>query len=258
MNKKIICAILMGVALIGLSGCKKSESENQNPVGYQLNMPSDNEEVAIIKTTKGEFKMRFFDSEAPKAVENFKSLAKKGYYNGVIFHRVIKDFMAQTGDPTGTGTGGESTWGKDFEDEFSDKLFNITGAVAMANRGPNTNGSQFFINYQDPEKFSGWEQYEQAYKIYKKSPRSFGNNLSGIIDMSKVNEETKKLYTEHGGNPHLDGYCNMGHRGHTVFAQVFDGLDVIKDISLSETDQNDKPTQKIKIEEISFENYSTN
>ncbi len=102
--------------------------------------------TATIETTDGTFVVTLFCDAAPKTCENFISLAEKGYYNGVIFHRVIKGFMIQGGDPTGTGTGGQSIWGKSFEDEFSPKLrFDRPGLLAMANRGPATNGSQFFI-----------------------------------------------------------------------------------------------------------------
>ena len=100
---------------------------------------------AIIKTSMGEIEIQLFPTQAPKTVKNFVELAKKGYYNNVTFHRVIPDFMVQTGDPTATGAGGESIYGHPFEDEFSKELFNIKGAVSMANAGPNTNGSQFFI-----------------------------------------------------------------------------------------------------------------
>ncbi|MEF3191601.1 MAG: peptidylprolyl isomerase [Campylobacterales bacterium] len=101
---------------------------------------------AIIQTTAGTIEIELRPDIAPKASENFVKLAQKGYYNGIIFHRVIKNFMIQTGDPTGTGAGGTSIWGKPFEDEFSPKaLFDKPGIVAMANRGPATNGSQFFI-----------------------------------------------------------------------------------------------------------------
>ena len=101
---------------------------------------------ANIKTSMGDIRIELFPDEAPKTVENFVELAKKGYYNGVIFHRVIENFMIQGGDPTGTGRGGESVWGGKFKDEFSPKLtFDKAGLLAMANAGPGTNGSQFFI-----------------------------------------------------------------------------------------------------------------
>ena len=104
----------------------------------------DGETIAVIKTNKGDIKVRFFPEEAPKAVENFISLAESGYYDGVIFHRVINDFMIQGGDPDGDGTGGESAFGGKFEDEFSSKLYHFRGALSMANSGADTNGSQFF------------------------------------------------------------------------------------------------------------------
>ena len=101
---------------------------------------------AIIKTNRGNIKVKLFEDIAPKTCENFEKLAQKGYYDGVIFHRVIRDFMIQGGDPTGTGCGGESIWGKPFEDECDPNVrFDRKGLLAMANAGPNTNGSQFFI-----------------------------------------------------------------------------------------------------------------
>ena len=102
--------------------------------------------VVVFETTQGNVEIKLFSKEAPKTVENFTGLVKKGYYNGLIFHRVIKNFMVQGGDPTGTGRGGESLWGGKFEDEFSPSLqFDHKGILAMANAGPDTNGSQFFI-----------------------------------------------------------------------------------------------------------------
>jgi cyclophilin family peptidyl-prolyl cis-trans isomerase len=102
--------------------------------------------IAIIKTNVGNIELELFAKETPKTVENFVTLAKKGYYKGIIFHRVIKNFMIQGGDPTGTGTGGESAWGGKFEDEIVPSLkFEKEGILAMANAGPGTNGSQFFI-----------------------------------------------------------------------------------------------------------------
>jgi len=102
--------------------------------------------IAVVKTTMGEIEIELFDKLAPKTVNNFVGLANKGYYNGVIFHRVIANFMIQGGDPTGTGRGGESFYGKKFEDEIVSTLrHDSPGVLSMANSGPNTNGSQFFI-----------------------------------------------------------------------------------------------------------------
>ncbi|MBI3602671.1 MAG: peptidylprolyl isomerase [Candidatus Omnitrophica bacterium] len=106
----------------------------------------EKESVVVLETNQGNIELKLFSDIAPKTCENFIGLVKKGYYNGIIFHRVIKSFMIQGGDPTGTGTGGESIWGGSFEDEFSPRVgFDRKGLLAMANAGPNTNGSQFFI-----------------------------------------------------------------------------------------------------------------
>lgn len=110
--------------------------------------------TATIQTNKGTIKFELLDSDSPKTAENFALLAGRGYYDGVIFHRVIKGFMIQGGDPTGTGSGGESAWGGRFKDEIdrSSPVYQRgykRGTVAMANAGPNTNGSQFFIMHAD-------------------------------------------------------------------------------------------------------------
>ncbi len=254
----------MGAILLTCTGCGNNQNNNSQPaakVGFQLEAPADGEEIAVVKTNKGSFKIRFFPEQAPKAVENFKSLSKDGYYDNSIFHRVIKDFMIQGGDPTGTGMGGESKWGKDFEDEFSESLFNITGAVSMANKGPNTNGSQFFINYQEPSSFQGWEQWESMFEMYKSDPIKFNATGNNTINMNKITDEIKNLYEKNGGSPILDGFYSTAKRGHTVFGQVFEGLDTVKNISEVETAGKDNPTEKdkpiedVKIESITFENY---
>ncbi len=111
---------------------------------------------AILQTNEGNITIKLFPKVAPKAVENFIGLAKKGYYNGTTFHRVIRNFMIQGGDPTGTGAGGESIWGKPFEDEFKPNVvFDRAGLLAMANRGENTNGSQFFITVKPTKWLNG-------------------------------------------------------------------------------------------------------
>lgn len=105
--------------------------------------------AAVIKTTNGTITVKLFTQQAPKTALNFMGLAQKWYYNGIIFHRVIKQFMIQWGDPTGTGMGGESIYWEKFDDEFHPDLKNIPYSLSMANAGPNTNGSQFFINQVD-------------------------------------------------------------------------------------------------------------
>ncbi len=180
--------------------------------------------VAIMKTTLGDIKILLFPDVAPKAVENFITHAKDGYYNGIIFHRVIPDFMIQGGDPDGTGRGGESIWGKCFEDEFSVDYHNIRGALSMANAGPCTNGSQFFI-VQAKEVDSGLiSQMEQL------SDRGFPTECV---------EDYKAL----GGTPWLDFK-------HTVFGQVIEGMDVVDAIASVKTGFGDKPVEDVVINDI--------
>ncbi len=102
--------------------------------------------VVVLETNQGNIEIQLMPEIAPKTCENFRKLVEKGYYDGIIFHRIIKNFMIQGGDPTGTGRGGESVWGKPFEDEVKKEVtFDKRGILAMANAGPGTNGSQFFI-----------------------------------------------------------------------------------------------------------------
>ena len=148
--------------------------------------------IATIKTNHGDLRIKLFPEHAPKTVANFVALSKDGYYDGVIFHRIIKDFMIQGGDPTGTGMGGESSFGGSFQDEFSEELYNLRGALSMANAGPDTNGSQFFI-VQTPEI------------PYAKKELERGGWPAPIAE----------AYAENGGTPHLD-------RRHTVFGHLVD------------------------------------
>ena len=136
MKNVLLAAIVFALILSSNNFSQKKETKKM----------SDSTTVAVIKTTMGTIEIELFEKETPKTVENFVGLANKDYYNGVIFHRVIDNFMIQGGDPTGTGRGGESFWGKKFDDEIDSNLvFDKEGILAMANAGPNTNGSQFFI-----------------------------------------------------------------------------------------------------------------
>lgn len=193
----------------------------------QLAKPVSGETVATMKTSMGDIKIRLFPEAAPKTVENFTTHAKNGYYDGLIFHRVINDFMIQGGDPTGTGCGGESIWGSTFEDEFCTDLHNLRGALSMANAGPGTNGSQFFIVQADEVSRDLVEQMEQL------SDRGFPT-------------ETVENYKAVGGTPWLD-------YKHTVFGQVFEGMDVVDAIANVKTARGDKPVEDVVINTIEIE-----
>ena len=187
----------------------------------QLDMPQSGETVAVMHTTLGDISIRLFGDKVPRTVENFVTHAKNGYYDGLIFHRVIKDFMIQGGDPTGTGCGGESIYGEKFEDEFHPELHNIKGALAMANAGPNTNGSQFFI--------------VEASEV----PEGMLEQMKGMADRG-FPENTVKAYETVGGTPWLDFR-------HSVFGQVYDGMDVVEKIASVKTDGSDRPLDDVKI-----------
>ncbi len=176
---------------------------------------------AIINTNKGAVTIDLYPELAPKTVENFTEHAKNDYYNGIIFHRIIKGFMIQGGDPTGTGMGGESIWGEAFEDEFTPALYNFRGALSMANSGPNTNGSQFFIVTAD------------------QVPANMVEQMKG----TGYPDEVTNAYKELGGTPWLD-------QRHTVFGHVVDGMDVIEAIEAVRTGMGDKPVDDVIIENI--------
>ncbi|MGX6961504.1 peptidylprolyl isomerase [Vagococcus xieshaowenii] len=186
----------------------------------QLNLEEVQGPVATLKTNKGDIKIKLFETEAPKTVANFVGLAKQGYYDGIIFHRVIKDFMIQGGDPTGTGMGGESIYGGSFEDEFSQNVFNLRGALSMANAGPNTNGSQFFIVQNE----------------------NMPAQMLGQLKQAGFPEEIVEEYTK-GGTPWLD-------MRHTVFGHVIEGMDIVDAIANVAVGAQDKPVEDVVIETI--------
>lgn len=166
--------------LMVFTGCNAKESSttsspavaNQTPVKEDNKKESDT--LVVLKTNQGDITLKMFPKVAPLAVENFVTHAKNGYYNGLIFHRVIKDFMIQGGDPTGTGTGGESIWKKEFVNEHSaNVVFDRPFLLAMANHGPNTNGSQFFITTKATPFLNG------GYTI-------FGEVVSGQESVRKI------------------------------------------------------------------------
>lgn len=243
-HKKLFLTMSMAATLLFAAGCTSNGSDTASSSTKEstekttetstvesidlnsLELPqlntevADNEDLIEMVTTKGTIKIKLFPELAPKAVENFMTHAKDGYYDGVTFHRVIQDFMIQGGDPEGNGTGGESIWGEGFETEISNQLYNIRGALSMARtQDPNSNGSQFFIVQNSDDMHDGLlkDDYPQA-----------------IIDAYK-----------NGGYPSLDGE-------YTVFGQVVEGMDVVDAIAAVETDSSDKPKEDVKIEKINI------
>lgn len=251
MKKALLLTILILCLSIILVGCnavknkgmdeaivdKKEDAneENNNEIGGdymkldQLQNPKEGEEIAVIKTNHGDIKVRFFENIAPKAVENFKTHAKDGYYNGVTFHRVMNEFMIQGGDPQGTGRGGKSIWGKSFEDEFDPSYRNLRGSLSMANAGPGTNGSQFFI----VQKTDTQDMIPQM-----KKAGEAGGFSADVID----------AYEKLGGTPWLDGK-------HTVFGQVFEGMDVVDNIASVKVDGGSKPLEPVIMETVEIKEY---
>ena len=209
------------------STAKSSEKTEESVDLNSLELPqlnkdvADNEDLVELVTTEGNIKIKLFPELAPKAVENFMTHAKDGYYNGVTFHRVIQDFMIQGGDPDGTGMGGASIWDEEFAPEISNQLYHIDGALAMARTAgevtEKTQGSQFYIVHNTDDVSDGllFEDYpKQIIEAYQK-----------------------------GGTPFLDF-------DYSVFGQVIEGMDVVDKIAKTETDENDKPKSDIKIEKI--------
>lgn len=204
----------------------------------QMKAPEKGETVAIIKVKDfGEIKVKFFNDVAPKAVENFTTHAKEGYYDGIIFHRVINEFMIQGGDPEGTGTGGESIWGKGFAEELDYEIVPYRGTLCMASGGTGTSslGSQFFItqgNYN--------EEHENILKQY--------NFPEGLIEEYKT----------------YGGYPSSLYLNYTIFGQVYEGMEVVDKIAevKTETEDNrakgkikDKPLKDVVIEKIEITTY---
>ena len=245
-KKKLSALALCGImAASAFAGCGKDieVSDSGSSVGTTeatapaevdiMNFTAPEQGDTIIEMNikdYGTVKLRLFPDYADKACENFVELAKKGYYDGLTFHRVIKDFMIQGGDPTGTGSGGESTWGGEFDGGTDPHLAHVSGALAYANLGStSTDGSQFYIvtGTQDvtDDVFTSYEGYGY----------SFSN-------------KQKEIYKQAGGAPFLDG-------NYTVFGQVIDGLDIVFRAQYTATDANDKPLTDLVIDSVKVTEY---
>ena len=193
----------------------------------QMSKPEKGETIAIFHIKNfGDVKVKFFEEVAPKAVENFVTHAKNGYYDGLTFHRVINEFMIQGGDPEGTGRGGESIWGKGFGVELAYDLVPYRGSLCMAMSSlPNSIGSQFFIT--------------QAH---------YNETMEKYLTQGGYPEKLIEEYREYGG--YLSLYLH-----YTVFGQVFEGIEVIDKVAAVEKDASDKPLEDVIIESIEVTTY---
>lgn len=262
MKTKILSILAIIILLFVLTGCNNGNDSSENKIiskndnttktednsdkeektindidfkiaaEKQMSLPEDGETIAIMHVKDfGDIKFKFFDKIAPKAVENFLTHAKEGYYNGLTFHRIINEFMIQGGDPLGNGTGGESIWGKGFGPELNYELVPYRGSLCMAMSSlPNSIGSQFFIT--------------QA-------------NYSENMENAMVNAGYPKSLIEQYKN--YGGYLSL-YLQYTVFGQVFEGMDVVDKIAAVETEisvgnEKSKPVKDIIIENIEVTTY---
>jgi len=238
MFKKVVIAVVCATMMAGgLTGCGNDKASSVAKDSIQnFTAPVEGEDIVVLTIKDyGDIKIKLFDEYAKKGSENFKGLAEQGYYDGVIFHRIIEGFMIQGGDPQGTGRGGESIWGGKFDGKTSEHLYHFAGAVAYANSGAtSTNGSQFYIvtgQKQTDASIADTESY-----IKKK------------FNHSAFTDEVKSKYKEIGGTPSLDG-------GYTVFGQVIDGLDIVYELSAVKTGASDKPVEDVVIEKAKVIKY---
>lgn len=270
MKKKVLTGLTLALVALSLAACNQNnetannedvntaaENNENNSDGLdafselpQLKGVQSGDTIATIHTNKGDVKVWFFPEYAPKAVENFTTHAKDGYYNGVTFHRVINDFMIQGGDPEGTGAGGESIWGAEFENEVSLNLRSFRGALCMANAGPDTNGSQFYIvqNNKGDEMKQMLDEADKS-QIYANGQSTFTDKEGNDLTIGDVfPQEVIDAYGEFGGYPALD-------LGYTIFGQVYEGMEVVDAIAATETNDQDKPLEDIIIESIEVGTY---
>ena len=220
----VLAVVMAACMLFTACGDKTVNLSKVESDEMQFAAPQSGDTVATIKTSKGDIKVVLYPKYAPLAVENFTTHAENGYYDGASFHRVVADFVIQTGDPEGDG--GNSIWELPFNDEFSDKLHHYTGALAMANSGSNTNRSQFFI--------------------VTSMPKNITDEIVSLMEEAGWREDVIETYKQAGGAPNLD-------YRYTVFGQVYEGLEVAFAINGVKTDENERPKDDIIIESIEVE-----
>lgn len=229
----VLTALALCACALTLAACAKTEGQGEvAPTGdasglKQLRGPAEGDTIVILETSKGDISAVIFDDLAPLAGENFLTHARNGYYNDLIFHRVVYDFVIQTGDPTGTGRGGESIWGEPFANEYSQQLHHFYGALGMANAGADLNQSQFYIVAGAALDKATLDQLAAA----------------------GYPADVVAAYKERGGQPGLD-------YKYTVFGQVYDGFDALDAIAKSRTDDKGLPNKEVKLISVTVSTYA--
>lgn len=227
LRKPFLWVALLACAVLLVScGSAKRPQEVESTV-LQFNTPQNGDTIAIIETNKGTIKIVLYPTLAPVAVDNFIRLSENGYYENTTFHRIVKDFIIQGGDPTGTGSGGMSVWGGYFDVEISGQLHNYSGAVGMASTS-NGNGSQFYI-VQTPTD-------------------SVSDVMAEQLLSAGYTQDVVDTYLQVGGVPYLDN-------GYTIFGQVYEGMDVVDKMASVSTDDREKPKKDIVVQSITISTY---
>ncbi len=233
-HRRIVAGMMCAVLLCMTTGCGQKHVQLKELPVMNYTAPAEGEEIVVIHIRDyGDVKIKLFPELLPEACENFTTLATEGYYDELIFHRVIEGFMIQGGDPKGDGSGGESCWGGTFDGGCNTRLIHLPGALAYANSGGTyTDGSQFYIVTGSPVSETDLDDYSRKDSIY-------------------YTAQARELYQQYGGTPWLDG-------GYTVFGQVIDGLDIVYAISQTPVDKTDnkyKPKTAVYIESVTVEQY---
>ncbi|MCL2224995.1 MAG: peptidylprolyl isomerase [Defluviitaleaceae bacterium] len=251
---EVFNAPMIGGNMQALDGTIYEALLGRPSVPLQLSPLTAGEELAVMHTNHGDITLRFFPQEAPLAVENFKTLAREGFYDGLIFHRVIPGFMIQGGCPLGRGTSGESIFEDGLGLERSFNVHHFRGALATAHSGPGrTIGSQFYIVQANALHPASIEDFEYLINIQDEVAGEFsGGRHIYVRDVHPA--AGLKHFIENGGTPWLDWQWNGQGYGHTVFGHVVTGLDIVDSIATTET-SSDRPISSVIIESISFKIY---
>lgn len=230
---KFTSVLLTGtLAVCSLTACERKQVVLDNISILNFTEPAPDEEVAVLTVRDyGDVTIKLFPDQSPMGVENFKTLVQQGYYDELIFHRVVKDMVIQSGDPKGDTTGGDDCWGTNgFQQTISPSLFHVTGAVGYAPSSEHLNKSQYYI-------VTGSEVTPELFDLIKtKYGKLFDKTVSD-------------LYYKWGGQPHLDG-------DYEIFGQVIGGLDICLEIQNAEVGANDKPKSQIVVERAVIQPYA--